>query len=101
MRESIWGYAIISLGVIQGLTYCKKNLLFEYLDKTHINGFYDLTSEIVINDVIFNNLQILDKDLSKNINNINKYVFLYQSIKNFIDVNIHEFDHFMYDIYQE
>lgn len=92
---------IISLGVIQGLTYCKKNLLFEYLDKTHINGFYDLTSEIVINDVIFNNLQILDKDLSKNINNINKYVFLYQSIKNFIDVNIHEFDHFMYFIYQD
>ena len=92
---------ILSIGVVQGLTYYKKNLLFDYLGKKPINGFRDLTGEIVINDVIFNKLQKLDNDLFKNNNNIDKYVFLYQSIKNFIDGNTHEFDHFMYFIYQD
>lgn len=92
---------IFSIGVVQGLTYCKKNLLFEYLDKTHINSFSDLIIEILNNDVIFNNFKNQDKDLFINVKNIDKYVFLYQNIKNFIDVNTHEFDHFMYDIYKD
>ena len=92
---------IFSIGVVQGLTYCKNNFLFEYLDKTPINGFSDLIIEILNNNVIFDNLKIIDKDLLKNVNNIDKYVFLYQNIKNFIDINTHEFDHFMYDIYQD